>query len=132
MIEVSYGITKQLPDTPYEEAVRRTTEALGTEGFGILTEIDVKATLKKKLDVDFRKYVILGACNPSLAHRALMAEMLIGLLLPCNVVVAETDKGGSIVAILDPQSMFSLVDNPGIEPLAKEVREKLQRALEQI
>ena len=93
---VEYGTRTQLPGVPYEEAIGRVTEALAAEGFGILTEIDVKATLKKKLDVDFRKYVILGACNPELAYRALSTEESIGLLLPCNVVVAETEEGSEV------------------------------------
>ena len=92
---ISYGLVKELPDTDYEAAIEAITEALKGEGFGVLTEIDVQATLKKKLDVDFKRYVILGACNPPLAHQALSAEPLIGLLLPCNVVVSERDGGGA-------------------------------------
>ncbi len=132
MTDVPYGITKELPDTTFEEAVERITGAIGEEGFGVLTEIDVKATLKKKLDVDFRKYVILGACNPTLAHQALSAETLIGLLLPCNIVVMEGDEGGSVVSLLDPAEMFKLVGKPEVEHLAKAVREKLQNALDRI
>jgi uncharacterized protein (DUF302 family) len=113
-------------DLPYEEAVEKVTAALKQEGFGVLTEIDVKATLKKKLDVDFRKYVILGACNPPLAHRALTAELEIGLLLPCNVIVYE-EEGGSVVSILDPISMLDVVDNPDIQPVADEARTRLER-----
>lgn len=128
----TYGITKELPEVPYEEAVERMTEALKTEGFGVLTEIDVKATLKNKLDVDFRKYVILGACNPPLAHQALSSETLIGLLLPCNVVVAERDEGGSVVSALNPKEIFRLVGKPEVEPLAEEIAAKLQRALDQL
>jgi uncharacterized protein (DUF302 family) len=110
----------------YEEAVALAKEALKAEGFGVLTEIDVKATLKKKLDVDFQKYVILGACNPPLAHRALTAEPDIGLLLPCNVVVYE-DGGGSIVLILDPLSMLNVVENPALQPVAEEAGTRLKR-----
>lgn len=131
-MDVPYGITKELPDTPFEEAVERVTGAIADEGFGVLTEIDVKATLKKKLDVDFRKYVILGACNPPLAHQALSSETLIGLLLPCNIVVMEGDEGGSVVSLLDPAEMFKLVGKPEVEPLAETVREKLKNALERI
>jgi uncharacterized protein (DUF302 family) len=101
-------------------------EALGAEGFGVLTEIDVRTTLKKKLDVDFRNYVILGACNPPLAHQALVAEPDIGLLLPCNVVVYE-DDGDSVVLILDPLSMLNVVENPALEPVAEEAGARLKR-----
>jgi uncharacterized protein (DUF302 family) len=116
-------------DLPYEQAVERVTAALKVEGFGILTEIDVKATLKKKLDADFRKYVILGACNPSLAHQALNTELEIGLLLPCNVVVYEED-GGSVVSIVDPISMLGVVESPGLDPVAGEARTRLGRVVD--
>ena len=130
MEDVTYGITRELPDIPYEEAVTKVTEAIAAEGFGVLTEIDVKATLKNKLDVDFRKYIILGACNPSLAHRALTAEPHIGLLMPCNVIVMERDGGGSIVSALNVEVQFTLVGRPDVEPLAAEVKQKLERALD--
>ncbi|MDZ7844975.1 MAG: DUF302 domain-containing protein [Anaerolineales bacterium] len=100
-------------DVPYEQAVEQTAAALKEEGFGVLTEIDVKATLKEKLDLDFKRYVILGACNPPLAHQALESEEMIGLLLPCNVTIAETE-GGSLVSILNPEMMLN------IEPLGKD------------
>jgi uncharacterized protein (DUF302 family) len=129
---VSYGITRELPDLDYADAVTRVTEALKTEGFGVITEIDVKATLKKKLDVDFERYVILGACNPPLAHQALQAEPLIGLLLPCNVVVKERPGGGSIVSALDPREMFKLVGRDDVKPLAAEVTARLERVLEKL
>lgn len=132
MQQPTYGILKELPDLSYDEAVRRTTEALGTEGFGILTEIDVKATLKQKLDIDFRPYVILGACNPPLAHQALEGEPFIGLLLPCNVVVMERDEGGSAVCAVHPGEMFKIVENREMEPLAAEVEERLRRVLDRI
>jgi len=127
---VPYGITKELPDTPFSEAVTKVTEAIAAEGFGILTEIDVKATMKKKLDVDFRDYVILGACNPSLALKALSAEPLIGLLLPCNVIVMERDGGGSVVSAIHPEVQFKLVGRSGLGKIACEVKEKLERALD--
>jgi uncharacterized protein (DUF302 family) len=124
-----YGIST-LVDLPYEQAVERTREALGKEGFGVLTEIDVKATLKKKLDADFRPYIILGACNPALAHRALTSELDIGLLLPCNVIVYAADAPGrSVVAAMDPIEALTLTGNEEIRPVAAEARERLERAL---
>ena len=127
-----YGIGTTVP-LAYERAVERTKEALAAEGFGILSEIDVAATLKKKLDVDFRPYVILGACNPPLAHRALTAERDIGLLLPCNVIVyADDAPGHSVVAAMDPVEALSLTGNEAIAPVADEVRQRLVRALEAI
>lgn len=116
-------------DMSYETAVERTTAALKEEGFGILTEIDVKATLKEKLDADFRKYVILGACNPSLAHRALSTDLEIGLFLPCNVIVYEED-GESVVSIVDPLLMLDMMENPDLDPVAQEARARLQQVVE--
>ena len=113
-------------DVPYEEAMERVTAALKAEGFGVLTEIDVKATLKQKLDADFRKYAILGACNPPLAHKALSTELEIGLLLPCNVIVYEED-GGSVVSIVDPISMLGVVDSAELKPVADEAGARLER-----
>lgn len=110
----------------------RVTAALQQEGFGVLTEIDVQATLKKKLDVDTKKYMILGACNPPLAHQALQAEAFLGLLLPCNVVVFERDGGGSVVSAVDPAAMFSVVGNAELQPVADQVGERLRRVIEQI
>ncbi|MBI4817424.1 MAG: DUF302 domain-containing protein [Deltaproteobacteria bacterium] len=107
----TYGFEKRLTDTTFDQAVERVTAALEVEGFGVLTKIDVNDMLKKNLSVDFRRYVILGACNPDLAHRALAAEPQIGLLLPCNVVVQEAADAGVVVSIADPRSMFTLVDN---------------------
>ena len=114
---------------PYEEAVGRVVAALKSEGFGVLTEIDVKATLKRKLDVDFRRYIILGACNPPLAYQALSTDLDIGLLLPCNAIVYETDDGGSAVSIIDPLTMLSMTDSPELGTVAAEARAKLQRVI---
>ncbi len=125
----SYVITRELPATDYESAVDRTKAALSEEGFGVLSEIDVHATLREKLDVDFRRYVILGACNPGLAHRALGAEPMLGALLPCNVVVMERDGGGSTVAAFRPTKGFEIVDNDAVQPIAAEVEERLGRVL---
>ncbi|MFT5585145.1 MAG: hypothetical protein ACI9VR_002733 [Cognaticolwellia sp.] len=125
----SYTLTLELP-LPFAEAVPKVVAALAANGFGILTEIDIQATLKKKLDADTRPYIILGACNPPLAHRALIAEPAIGALLPCNVVVAANDSGGVTVSAIDPVAMFGVVGRPDIEPLAIEVRERLQAALD--
>lgn len=122
-----YSLATRL-DVPYEQAIEQVTEALKTEGFGVLTEIDVKATLKKKLDADFRRYVILGACNPQLAHRALQAELEIGLLLPCNAIVYE-DGEGSGVALMDPLVMMQVSAHPDLEPLGREARERLERVM---
>lgn len=124
-----YGMSRQV-SLGYEEAVERITATLQEQGFGILTEIDVKATLKKKLDKDFTKYVILGACNPNLALQALTEEIAIGLLLPCNVTVYEDPSDGkTVVSILDPGMMVELTGRPEIEPVAKEARSRLEAAL---
>jgi len=124
--DYAYRTTLNLP---YEQAIEKTTAALKEEGFGVLTEINVKTTLKKKLDADFRNYVILGACNPPLAHQALNTELEIGLLLPCNVIVYE-ENGGSVVSIVDPISMLGVVENPDLRPVADEARTRLQRVIE--
>ncbi len=113
---------------PYAEAVERTKAALKEQGFGVLTEVDIKQTMKEKRGVDFRPYVILGACNPPLAEQALATELDLGLLLPCNVVVYETE-GGSIVQAMDPEPVLGLVGNPKLEPIAREVKARLQAAL---
>lgn len=120
------GITVQLA-ADYDTAMTRVTEALKAEGFGVLTEIDVKATLKKKLDVDFRRYAILGACNPPLAHRALTTAPEIGLLLPCNVTVEETADGGTQVSLVDPLAMMGFMNNPELAPVAEEAKARLER-----
>ena len=125
-----YGLRARL-DMPYEQAVEKVMAALKEEGFGVLTEIDVKATLKKKLDADFRRYVILGACNPPLAYQALSTELEIGLLLPCNVIVYEED-GGSVLSIVDPISMLGVVESAELEPVADDARARLERVIEAV
>ena len=113
----------------YDESIKKVTEALKKEGFGILTEIDVKATLKNKLDVDFERYIILGACNPPFAKKVLDIDRSIGLLLPCNVVVQELKDGTTKVSAFDPEAMLVLVNNPQIQPIAQEIKHKLQNAI---
>jgi uncharacterized protein (DUF302 family) len=113
---------------PYAAAVERVKAALKDQGFGVLTEIDVRATLKQKLDVDYRPYIILGACNPPLAHRALTAEPEIGVLLPCNVIVYE-DGDGTVVAVMDPLAALGLTTNPALAAVAQEAADRLRRAL---
>ena len=129
MSDITYGITKSLGQVDFNEAVSRVTAALKEEGFGVLTEIDVKATLKKKLDVDFKNYKILGACNPPLAHQALKAEPLIGLLLPCNVVVMEEEDGATTVSAINPMEMFKIVENKNMSATADAVNTKLNNAI---
>ncbi len=124
----AYGIHRHLEGVSFAEAVDRARAALATEGFGVLTEIDVSATMKKKLDYDTEPYVILGACNPGLAREALLAEAGVGLLLPCNVVVAATATGTAVAAI-DPVAMFEVVARPDVAPLAEAVKQKLQRVM---
>lgn len=121
-----YGFSIQVKDS-FEQAIERVTQALQTEGFGILTEIDVQATLKKKLGIEGRPYTILGACNPPLAHQALEADPDIGLLLPCNVVVRQEADDSITVAFMDPAAVLGLVEKPGVAQLATEVRNKLER-----
>ncbi|HLB47853.1 MAG TPA: DUF302 domain-containing protein [Anaerolineales bacterium] len=125
------GIRTRL-SLPYEQAVQKTTEALKAEGFGVLTEIDVKATLKQKLNADFRRYVILGACKPPLAHRALSANLDVGLLLPCNVTVYEED-GGAVVTAVDPVAMLGVMkDDQAVRAVAEEAKSKLKRVIESL
>ena len=124
-----YGYTAHMRGVSFDDARARVTDALKQEGFGILTEIDVQSTLKAKLDRSFRKYVILGACNPELAHRALEAELGIGLLLPCNVCVWE-EGDGSVVSIARPQAMFDLVRNAALQPVVDDADQRLRRALD--
>ena len=128
--DFGYGFKKTVP-LPVEEADQRVREELQKEGFGILTEIDVRATLKMKLDVDFRPYKILGACSPPLAHRALTAELDIGLLLPCNVVVYAGDsEGTSVVAVINPRVQLGITGRDDINPLADEVGTRIQRVFD--
>ena len=128
---MSYTYGKEV-ELSYEEALEKAIEELQKEGFGVLTEIDVKATLKKKLNVDFNKYKILGACNPPLAHQALTAEMEIGGLLPCNVIVYETDEGNTIVSAIDAKAMLGVVGRDDILPIAEQVNEKLKKVIDNI
>lgn len=128
MEETRYGLRVDLP-IPYEAALERVTAALQEQGFGVLTSIDVQQTLKKKLDRDFRRYVILGACNPHLADRALHAELEIGLLLPCNVIVYEREPGTSTVAAMAPLPAMGLIGNPDVVSVAKEADARLRAAL---
>ena len=130
--QVQYGI-RVTTDLSYENAVESVTAALAEQGFGVLTEIDVKATLKKKLDADFRRYVIMGACNPPLAHRALSADLDVGLMLPCNVIVYE-EGDGSVVNIIDPLVMLGIAgmgsDDPALSAVAQEAQARLERVAE--
>lgn len=128
----TYGIKRTVSLT-YEEAIQKVTETLKAEGFGVLTEIDVKATFKKKLDKDFTRYIILGACNPSLAFRALSTELDIGLLLPCNVVVYEDPQTReTIVGAIDPAAMFQITGQEDLKSISEEVKHKLTRAVEAV
>jgi uncharacterized protein (DUF302 family) len=124
-----YTLTRRLTGTSLAAVVEATRTALAGEGFGVLTEIDIQATLAKKLGVEMRPYLILGACNPPLAHRALSSEPGIGSLLPCNVIVAEDPDGAVVVSTIDPVRMFSVVDKPEVAPIAAEVRARLERVL---
>jgi len=127
---MQYGFSKTT-DYTFDQAIEKVTEELKKEGFGILSTIDVKDTLKKKIDVDFKKYTILGACNPKLAHGALQVEEELGLLLPCNVIVYEkNDK--TVVSIFDPRVMTLVIENPEMKPVAEEVKNKLQRVLKAV
>lgn len=124
---MAYGFSTTI-DLPYEQAIEKVTEELKKEGFGVLTTIDVKDTLKKKLDVDFKRYVILGACNPPFAYKALQAEEEIGLLLPCNVIVYEKE-GKTAVSAFDPMVMTTILGNEAMKPVADEVQKRLQRVI---
>lgn len=128
---MAYCFTKKL-DSTFAGAVAHVTEELSREGFGILTEIDVKATLKKKLDVDFRAYIILGACNPPSAYKALQAEPRIGTMLPCNVIVQELDDGKIEVAAVDPLASMQAIQNPELQGIATEIRMKLKKVIDRL
>jgi len=128
---MKYYFEKTLQNTSFEEAIEKTTEALKAEGFGVLTEIDVSATMKKKLDVDFRPYRILGACSPHHAYQALSAEDKIGAMLPCNVMVQQVANGVEVAAV-DPIASMSAVENKDLKPVALEVREKLQAVINRL
>jgi uncharacterized protein (DUF302 family) len=126
----AYGTAAIMKGMGFQDAKEKVVAALAGEGFGILTEIDVQATFKKKLDVDIGRYLILGACNPGLAHRALGVEPHVGLLLPCNVVVQEREAGGDIeVSLQDPSLLMGIAGNPGLEPVAAEAGARLRRVL---
>lgn len=129
---MSYYFSTQLRNLTFEEAVNKTTEALKKEGFGVLTEIDLKTTLKKKLDVDFQNYVILGACNPSLAYKALQAEDKIGTMLPCNVILQELSDGSIEIAAVDPAASMQAVNNDALISVAESVREKLRNVIDDL
>ena len=127
----SFGIQKTL-DIDFDDALAKIPEALKAEGFGVLTEIDVKATLKKKIDVDFRRYRILGACNPSFAHKALQHSLDVGMLMPCNIIVYETDDGKTVVSAVDPMQTMAAQGDPEMAPLADAVKQKLQRVVDSL
>jgi uncharacterized protein (DUF302 family) len=127
----SYGFGVRI-NLPYAQAIDAVKAALKEQGFGVLTEIDVKRTMKEKRQIDFRPYVILGACNPVLAERALDAELDLGLLLPCNVVVYEDNGGGSVIAAMDPEPVLGMIGNPKLNPIAREVKQRLEKALDQV
>ncbi len=129
MTDFNYGFETTLPNTTFDDALDKVAAALKTEGFGVLTKIDVKETLKKKLDADFRPYTILGACNPVLAKQALEFDAHIGLLLPCNVVVQQADSGEVSVSILAPSAMFGVIGDSSLDPVAKDAEARLRRVL---
>jgi len=131
MKQTNYGLSKT-SQLSYEQALEKVTAELQKEGFGVLTEIDVKATLKKKLDVDFKPYKILGACNPPFAYKALQAEEQIGLMLPCNVIVYVNDAGETVVSAINPMASMQTVQNPDLEGIGSQVAEKLRRVIQAV
>lgn len=132
MSEIQYGLVRDLGAVDFQKAREATEASMKSEGFGTLTEIDVKATMKKKIDVEMNPYVILGACNPQLAHQALQAEPQIGLLLPCNIVLQQNDSGNIIVSAIDPVKMFEVVGRDDIKPISEQVRQKMANIIEGI
>jgi uncharacterized protein (DUF302 family) len=129
---MEFFIAKKFPNADFSDMDAKVREELKKEGFGVITEIDIKKTLKEKIDVDFRNYTILGACNPAFAHKALQAEDKIGILLPCNVVIQETKKGEIEVLAFDPASVMMNMESPELDSLSSEIREKLIRVLENL
>lgn len=127
---MDYGFSKSV-DLSFEQTIDKVTNELKKEGFGVLTSIDVKETLKKKINVDFKKYTILGACNPPIAHKALLEEEELGLLLPCNIIVYEKEDK-TVVSVFDPMIMTKVIDNEKIVPVAGQVKEKLERVLHSV
>lgn len=132
MQSIKYYISKTLKDVPFKEAIEKTVEALKKEGFGVLSEIDIQDTLKNKLNTEFYKYTILGACNPKLAYEALKAENKIGTMLPCNVIIQERESGTIEISAVDPAASMMAVKNDALKTLAKEVQEKLSKVIESI
>ncbi len=131
-LKMSYYIETKLHDINFEDAIEKVTAELKKEGFGVLTEIDLKSTLKKKLDVDFYNYRILGACNPPYAHKALLAENKIGTMLPCNVIVQERNPGEVEISAVDPIASMQAIENPELGELAQEIRDKLQAVIDSV
>lgn len=129
---MNYYFSKKLSGTSFEQALEKVADVLKTKGFGVLTEIDVQATMKKKLDKDLRPYKILGACNPSFAYQALQAENKIGTMLPCNVIVQELEDGSVEVSAVDPKASMQAVENPDLESIAAEVQEQLRAVIDQL
>ena len=129
---MSYHISKTLQNTDFNKAIEKTTAILKEEGFGVLTEIDIKDTLKKKIDADFKNYKILGACNPQLAHQALQAEDKIGLMLPCNVIVEQHENGDVEVSAVDPIASMQAVDNDSLGSVASQVQQKLKTVIDKL
>lgn len=132
MQSIKYYISKTLKDVPFKEAIEKKVEALKKEGFGVLSEIDIQDTLKNKLNTEFYKYTILGACNPKLAYEALQAENKIGTMLPCNVIIQERESGTIEISAVDPAASMMAVKNDALKTLAKEVQEKLSKVIESI